>query len=42
MKFVELVWQYKTWDQRIIGVYEDDSEKDITTFESKSGVKHDR
>jgi hypothetical protein len=28
--FVELVWQYETWDGRIVGVYEDGSEQDIT------------
>jgi hypothetical protein len=28
--FVELVWQYVTYDDRIIGIYEDGSEQDIT------------
>jgi hypothetical protein len=28
--FVELVWQYRTWDGRIIGVYADGSEQDVT------------
>jgi len=30
MTFVELVWQYETRDGRMIGVYQDGAERDIT------------
>lgn len=34
MTWAELVWQYTTYDGRVIGVYADGSEEDITNLNS--------